>query len=68
MRKSRAVCIGAPSHRGDFVTVSPQTPTENAVDARREAARARFVELRSARSTIADADLDAVWALSLIHI
>ena len=44
------------------MTVSSQTPTENAVDARREAARARFVELRAARSTIADADLDAVWA------
>ena len=42
------------------MTVSSQTATEN--DARREAARARFVELRAARSDVADADLDAVWA------
>ena len=42
------------------MTASSQTDTEN--DARREAARMRFGELRASRGAVADADLDAVWA------
>ena len=53
---------GAPNRREAFVTASSQAPIENDVDARREAAQARFAELRTARTPVADADLDAVWA------
>lgn len=42
------------------MTASSQTDIEN--DARRQAARTRFSELRAARGAVADADLDAVWA------